>query len=100
VTAPAQTIFKAPYFTSSLTTVKLYYFSQKTLSLPPIKDDQGDQVIITLNNKPSFVTISGTSLTLNPSLEDIGTHNLQIELADANYTQAVNTYKMTIIITN
>lgn len=99
VVAPPEKSIVAPFFTTALPSVKLYFTSQRTIALPEIKDDQGDKVIISLPNKPGFVILSGTTLSLSPSKNDIGSYKMQIVLADANDTQAMNTYTMQIEVT-
>ncbi len=52
--------------------IRLFYDESGDYSLPEIRDDQGDQVIINLSGAPSFVLLQDRTLKIKPSQNDVG----------------------------
>ncbi|HTE08333.1 MAG TPA: fibronectin type III domain-containing protein [Flavitalea sp.] len=80
---------------------RMYVKSDATVSQDFNVTDPGDNVTVTIVNKPSFITISklaGTAyrITLNPTTDNIGWYNLVVRITDSK--AAVTTTNLAITV--
>ena len=104
--AQTLTVNHAPIFNSDFEQVLIIEAkSSKKLSLPLIHDKDGDSVTLTLTNlfgnqPPTFISMSGSTIALNPTSKDVGIYICKIKLTDANPAGPMsNDYRLMITVT-
>lgn len=89
----------APTFSSSPLSQTVALNSVKAVTLPAIIDAEGNPATISYSPTLAFVSITPTTLTLNPNLfSEVKTHSITITLSDG---QPLSTnYPINIVVTN
>lgn len=83
------------------TLTNMFVKTGATLTQDFTVSDPGDNVTISINNKPSFITlqhVSGTTyrITLNPTNDNIGWHNLQMIATDSKGATATKDFVVSV----
>ena len=69
-----------------------------TFALTYFSDPENDPVTVAIVSGPSYASVSGSSIIINPSTLDIGTTLTTISLSDG--VNAAVSYSFNIIVTN
>jgi hypothetical protein len=86
----------APVFDATLIDQTVNLNQNLKYQLPAITDSEGNTISVTLTSAPTFITLSGTVVTINPtSNSDIGSQVVGLQLSDSVLTTA---YQFTVTV--